>query len=152
MTRLSDHFSVSEFTYSETAARLGKEIVPTTQELVNLKRLCERLLEPIRVLLGKPIVVTSGLRPLWLNLAVGGSTNSAHTTGLAADLKVVGMTPVQFARWLQANAEAEDWPLDQCILEYGRWVHLSTADKPRMQFLTATMKDGKTTYWPGVIE
>ena len=152
MTQLSENFTVAEFTYSETAARLGKEIVPTIQELVNMKRLCTRLLQPVRALLGKTTIVTSGLRPIWLNLAIGGSTKSAHIDGLAADLRVVGMTPAQFARWLQMNAEAEDWPIDQCILEFGRWVHLSTGDKPRMQFLTAKSVNGRTVYLNGIVE
>jgi hypothetical protein len=97
------------------------------------------------------MVITSGLRPLWLNLQIGGSTNSAHLHGLAADVKVVGMRPDTFCRWIQQNAEAEDWKFDQCIKEFDAWTHLSVADKPRMQYLTAKKDHDKTIYVPGIV-
>ncbi len=152
MTQLTDHFFLREFLSSETAARLGQEIVPSAEEIANITRLCKTLLEPIRVKLGKPLVVTSGLRPLWLNLQIGGSTNSAHMHGLAADVKVVGMTPEVFCRWIQMHMEAEDWPIDQCILEFppNGWTHLSVRDAPRAQFLTARKEHDKTLYVPGI--
>lgn len=146
MTQLTPHFNLREFTFSETAARMGREVEPTQMQRANLQYLCERLLEPIRELLNKPVVITSGLRPQWLNDAVGGSPTSAHLTGLAADVRVVGQTPEQFCRWLQANAKAEDWPIDQCILEFGRWTHLAVAPRPKMQFLTAKKVNGRTVY------
>ncbi len=152
MTQLSAHFSLHEFLSSATAARLGKKIEPLPSEIDNLRHLCVSLLEPMRAKLGRPMVITSGLRPLWLNLAVGGSTRSAHMEGLAADIKIVGMRPAVFCRWIQQHAEAEDWPFDQCILEFGEWTHLSVAAKPRMQYLTAKKQDGKTVYLPGIME
>lgn len=152
--QITPHFALHEFLASETAARMGKLIVPTEQEIQNIELLCHSLLEPVRVMLGKPIVLLSGLRPPWLNMAVRGSRNSAHMHGLAADLKVVGMRPAEFARWLQANYEAEDWPIDQCILEFppNGWVHLSTAaSKPRKQFLTAIKVGTQTEYTRGIV-
>ena len=151
MTQLSDHFWLHEFTASETAARLGREIQPTDAQLANLKFLCQKLLEPVRVKLARPIVITSGLRPDWLNQAIGGSKNSAHMNGLAADIKVVGMRPAVFANWLQNNAAAEGWPIDQCILEFGQWTHLSTAPKPRHQWLTATRSADTVIYETGIV-
>jgi zinc D-Ala-D-Ala carboxypeptidase len=150
--KLSEHFSLHEFLASETAARMGRVITPTTQEVVNLTRLCQTLLEPIRARLGRPIVITSGLRPQWLNETIGGSKTSAHMRGFAADVKVVGMTPAVFCKWVQNNYEAEGWPVDQCILEFNQWTHLGIAEEPRQQFLTATHLPGVgTKYWPGII-
>lgn len=148
--KLTEHFFLHEFLSSETAARLGEEIVATPEEVENITKLCKTLLEPIRVLLGRPIVILSGLRPLWLNLAVGGSVNSAHMKGFAADIKVVGMSPEVFCRWIQQRMDAEDWPIDQCILEFGQWTHLSIGEKHRMQFLTAKRVGKSTVYSNGI--
>lgn len=145
MTQLTANFFLREFLFSETAARLGREIIPTDEQLSNLTRLCETLLEPIRVRLSRPIVITSGLRPPWLNEAIGGSPRSAHMDGLAADVKVVGMSPSVFVRWVRNNG----FIVDQCIEEFGQWTHLSVAQagaKPRGQFLIARKFNGKTVY------
>lgn len=145
MTQLSDHFSVRELTFSETAARMGHEVEPSPAQLANLKRLCVELLEPIRTQLGRPIVVSSGLRPPWLNVLVGGSMTSAHMDGLAADINAVGMSPSALARWIKNQGFA----VDQVIEEFGRWVHVSvnpTGVKPRNQYLTASKVSGETVY------
>lgn len=151
--KLSEHFSLNEFLSSETAARMGRAIVPTPEELENLTTLCTSLLEPIRCRLARPIVVTSGLRPLWLNTAIGGSKTSAHMKGLAADVKVVGMSPAVFCGWIKNHYEAEGWVFDQCILEFNQWTHLGLSATPRKQFLTASVDaNGKTNYRPGIVE
>ncbi len=142
MTQLSPHFSLHEFLSSETAARMGREVVPSPDELKNLARLCETLLEPIRVKLARPMVITSGLRPAWLNVAIGGSPKSAHMDGLAADVKIVGMSPATFCRWVRDNG----FTVDQCIEEFGQWSHLSIAPAPRNQYLTAKHVGGQTVY------
>ena len=148
---ISPHFLKREFTFSETAARMGREVIPTDLQWFNVERLCNDLLEPIRNRLGRVMVITSGVRPDWLNLAIGGSATSAHMDGLAADVKVAGMTPTVFARWVQNNG----FVVDQCIKEFDSWVHLSVAkagEKPRQQFLTARKVNGKTVYEQGINE
>jgi hypothetical protein len=145
---LSEHFWLHEFTSSETAARLGREIVPTSEQLKQLTRLCVEVLEPIRVRLNRPIVITSGLRPFWLNEAIGGSKTSAHMYGRAADVKAVGMSAATFAGWIKRNAD--DLPIDQVICEFGQWVHIGIADKPRGQYMTARNVNGKTEYIEGI--
>lgn len=147
---LSDHFTLEEFTRSQAAARLGREIVPTHAEVENIKALCVTILEPIRSRLGRAIVVTSGLRPEWLNVAIGGARKSAHMTGRAADIQAVGMTPTVFARWIRNQG----LPLDKCILEFpdssgGGWVHVQIAEgdnKPRNEYLLAKSVAGSTVY------
>jgi zinc D-Ala-D-Ala carboxypeptidase len=150
---LSEHFALEEFCTSQTAARMGRLIVPTPQIVENLRRLCVTLLEPIRVKLARPLVITSGYRPDWLNVAIGGSKTSSHMHGYAADLKVVGMSPPTFCRWVQNNAAVEGWPIDQCILEFppNGWTHLGIAERPRQQYLTALHEDGRTIYVNGVM-
>jgi zinc D-Ala-D-Ala carboxypeptidase len=135
--QLSTHFPLEEFTRSQLAARMGLTVVPTQADEANLTRLCETVLEPIRTLLGKPIVVSSGLRPIWLNDAAHGSKTSAHIDGRAADVYVSGMQASELARWIRNH----DFPeVDQCICEFGQWVHLAIAKRgeaPRRQYLTA---------------
>ena len=143
--QLSSHFSLPEFCSSQVAARMGLAIVPDNEQRANLERLCLTLLEPIRVALDKPMVISSGLRPQWLNEIIGGAANSAHMYGLAADVKVVGMSAQQFAAWVRAQGFPA---LDQCIEEFGQWVHLAIADgtKPRNQYLVASHIAGETHY------
>lgn len=153
MTQLSEHFHLDEFLISQTAARMGRVIVPSAQIVENLRRLCTTLLEPIRVKLGRSIVISSGYRPDWLNATIGGSKTSAHMHGYAADVKVVGMSPATFCRWVQSNAPIEGWPVDQCILEFppNGWTHLGIAERPRQQYLTAVSEEGRTVYLNGIM-
>jgi zinc D-Ala-D-Ala carboxypeptidase len=148
--RLSEHFWLREFLSSETAARMGREIEPTDAVLANLQRLCQQVLQPIRTKLGRSLVITSGYRPGWLNATIGGSATSAHMGGHAADIKVVGMEPYTFCRWVQQHAAAEGWPIDQCIQEFGQWTHIGTAVAPRNEYLTAKKIGGKTIYLRGI--
>lgn len=151
---LSAHFSLSEFLYSETAARMGREIEPTAADIQNLTRLCVTVLEPLREVLGRPLIITSGLRPLWLNLAIGGSRTSAHMDGRAADLQVHGMAPIEVCRTVQRL----QLPVDQCIQEFpdasgGGWAHLgieAAGAKLRAEYLTARVVDGRTKYEVGI--
>lgn len=59
-------------------------------------------LEDLRTIIDEPIVVTSGLRCKEYNQKVGGSPKSKHLSGLAADISVKHLTPVQiaYAAWL----------------------------------------------------
>jgi zinc D-Ala-D-Ala carboxypeptidase len=144
MTQLSKHFALQEFTASQTAERMGREIIAPPEVVANLRRLCNEVLEPARSLLGIPFFVSSGYRPAWLNAAIGGSKTSAHMDGRAADIKVAGMSSPAFARWLHARG----LPTDQ-VIEEGTWVHIGIAadgKAPRRELLTATFKDGKATY------
>ena len=151
MTQLSAHFSLEEFITSQTAARMGRVIEPTELDVRNLARLCETVLEPLRVALGRPLIITSGLRPLWLNESIGGSKSSAHMDGRAADIQVHGLSPLQVC---QKVAELR-LPVDQCIHEFppAGWCHVGIAPpdaRPRNQYMTARVLSGRTVYELGV--
>lgn len=59
--RISPNFDLSEFTTSQTAARLGISNVPPGYVIENLAKTAE-LLEEVRKVLGKPILISSGYR------------------------------------------------------------------------------------------
>jgi len=69
--KVSEHFALAEFTRSESAKRHGVSNEPTPEHLENLKVLCEKVLEPIRVKFG-PINISSGYRSKALNHYIGG--------------------------------------------------------------------------------
>ena len=80
------YFTIEECSVSASYPRLV--VVPKggSTEYNNLKNLIEKLLDPVREKLGKPIIVTSGYRNEKLNKAVGGAKNSNHLYGCAADI------------------------------------------------------------------
>jgi uncharacterized protein YcbK (DUF882 family) len=55
-------------------------------------------LEAIREAVGKPVNITSGYRCPEHNAKVGGEPNSFHVRGMAADIRVAGMTPAELYR------------------------------------------------------
>lgn len=129
---MSRYFTLAEMTVSETAARKGLDNTPTGEALENLKRTMLQM-DRIRAALGKPIVVTSGYRSPAVNKAVGGSATSAHCKGLAVDFTCPGFgTPLEVAKAVAALGIE----FDQLIHEYGTWVHIGFAEKPRRQLLT----------------
>ena len=90
--QLTKHFTLQEMTASETAARRGFDNTPNATETANLVRTAE-LLEEVRALLGKPILVNSAFRSKQVNDAVGSRDTSQHRLGCAADIRVPGMNP-----------------------------------------------------------
>lgn len=153
---LSPHFDLQEFLVSETAARMGREVDATEGVAFNLQRLCNLVLEPVREYVERPIVITSGYRPEWLNNVVNGSKTSAHMSGCAADIIAPGMPASVLANRIAFMAAmlGDVMQIDQLILEFGRWVHIGIAEEgnePRGELLTARYVDGRTVYDPGII-
>ena len=144
---MPDNFTIEELIFSQTAARNGIDNSPSEDIIINLTRLAWNL-QAIRDGLGKPVIVSSGYRCPYLNNAIGGSKTSAHMKGLAADINVPGMTPLDLSIWIAENIP----DYDQVIHEFGRWVHFGLSDVPRGQLLTAMKEDGKTVYKNGLIE
>lgn len=82
------------------------------------------VLEILRTKIEKPIIVTSGYRtPEW-NRKVGGAKYSYHMRGMAADIKVYGMTPKEVANELDKIV-----PDKYGIIVYESWVHFDTRTK-----------------------
>ena len=132
--QLSEHFTLEELTRSEVAERKGLDNTPNALEISNLVRLAG-LLEEVRSLLNKPIMLNSGFRSKAVNDSVGSRDTSQHRIGCAADIRVPGMTPKQVVEAVIAS----NIGYDQIIEEFGSWTHISVPDTaarpPRKQAL-----------------
>lgn len=84
----SDYFTLSELTKSATAQRLKIDNTPSSDIIRNLQYGVDMVLDPLRRLYGKPIIITSGYRCPLLNQAVGGVKTSWHQRGCAADIHI----------------------------------------------------------------
>ena len=88
---LSPHFCLDEFTKSSTAMKHGIKNTPPQEAVDNLKALCQGCLEPLRMALDLPIIITSGYRTKALNsMLAHSSERSQHMLGQAADFVVQG--------------------------------------------------------------
>ena len=147
--QLSKHFTLDEFTFSQTAIRNGLDNTPSPAVIANLQNLCNNLLEPLRLRVG-PIRITSGYRSSLVNSRVGGAVDSQHLYGEAADIVVPGMSVYDVACLVR-----DEFLYDQVIQEFGRWTHVSLRMLPtqnRKMPLTAMLKNGKTVYVGGILE
>jgi Peptidase M15 len=68
-------------------------IIPAAQITSNIVKLAYKLDEIRELFGGKPITITSWLRPPEVNRAVGGVRNSQHLLGWAADIQIQGLDP-----------------------------------------------------------
>lgn len=59
------------------------------------------VLESVRYYYDLPVIITSGCRCAAHNATVGGSANSQHLLGRAADIVVKGMSPDAVANYLE---------------------------------------------------
>ena len=89
------NFTISELIYSEIAMMNNIDNIPSVKHLDNLLNLIFYCLQPIRNILNKPMIVTSGYRCEKLNLLVGGKINSQHKIGCAIDFVVKNMSVSQ---------------------------------------------------------
>ena len=146
---LSDHFSLDEFTASQTATRNGIKNTPSETVVENLRMLAA-LLEQVRELLGGGAIhISSGYRSLALNRHIGSSDSSAHVRGYAADFTCPAFgTPIEVAKKIAES----NLKFDQLIYESGAnpWVHISCDPQNRRQLLTARFEHGHTYYTTGI--
>ncbi len=154
MTQLTKNFSLHELTKSETATRHDMENNPGPAEIANLTELAGKVLQPIRDHYQKGVHINSGFRHPDVNAKVGGSRTSDHCKGMAADLEIPGVANADLAAWVKDNLD-----FTQLILEFytpgipdSGWVHVSyDPGNLKKQVMTATRKDGKTVYLPGLV-
>ena len=130
--QLTEHFSLQELTRSEVGLRKGISNEPPPEIIANLTELALAL-EKVREVLGHPIHINSAYRSPKVNSAVGGSKNSAHMQGYAADLTCEGYgTPREVCHAIMDSTI----DYDQVICEYDAWCHFSIAPTMRRMALT----------------
>ena len=123
--QLSEHFTLEEFTFSQTAARKGIDNDPPATMYLTLKRTAAGM-EQVRSLLGAPIKITSAYRCLSLNAAIGSKNTSQHTKGEAVDFTCAVGDP----KTIVARIMSSDIKFDQLICEFDSWTHISVTNQP----------------------
>lgn len=110
--QIAKYFKVKEF-----ACKDGSPVVFIDDYLYTI-------LDILRNKLGKPVIITSGYRtPAW-NAKCGGAKYSYHMRGMAADIRVNGMTAKELAKELDKIVESS------CgIIVYNNWVHFDVRNK-----------------------
>lgn len=152
--KLTQHFTVEEFTASSTAARLGIDnSLPAA--LLTQANLTAQMMERIRSFLsgraGEDIAVltSSGYRCLALNRAIGSSDTSDHPRMMAVDFKAPKFgSPLAVCKALVPHMT--ELGIGQLIYEH-TWVHVSSRvpDKAINRVLTV---QGRNQYAAGIVE
>ena len=90
-TKLSNNFTVAEFACKGSGCC---STVKIDSELVEY-------LQAIRDHFKKPVIINSGYRCPTHNKRIGGTTNSKHTQGTAADIAINGVAPAEVAKYAE---------------------------------------------------
>ena len=116
------YFTIEEL--SKTSTELPN--VPTEEHKRNLCLLVEKVLDPLRIVYGKPIYVTSGYRSKEVNKKVGGVTTSLHLKGCAADITTKDKTyNIMLYYLLMWMATFDGMNVTKVINEKGgKWIHI----------------------------
>lgn len=133
--QITEHFTLSEFTNSATAAKRHISNSPNIEQYTALKYGCDMILEPLRRLIKRPIHITSGFRCEKLNTAVGGVKDSYHMKGQAVDIHVSSEKDAQ-EMW---SALKKLPSVDKALFEHSngaRWLHVQwrITESPRHYF------------------
>ncbi|HEY9542441.1 D-Ala-D-Ala carboxypeptidase family metallohydrolase [Prevotella sp.] len=132
--RLTPHFTLEEMTRSATARRYHVDNTPSPEAVHNLRRLCTKVLEPLRKEFG-PIRVTSGYRSEWLNRMVGGATHSQHIFGEACDIHIPSRAKgIEMLEFIFMTLD-----YDQLLFEHNlqgaEWIHVSYREGHNRQIM-----------------
>jgi zinc D-Ala-D-Ala carboxypeptidase len=138
--KLSPHFSLDEFTDSDTALRLGIDNSLPDNLLQTAKETAE-MMEGIRgFLIGLPIIVSSGYRCLQLNSAIGSSSTSHHILMKAIDFKAPEYgSPYDIC--VALVDQMDKLGIGQMIQEHS-WVHVSAKMPSKLINRVLTLRGG----------
>jgi zinc D-Ala-D-Ala carboxypeptidase len=144
---LSEHFTLAEFTHSDTATAYGIDNTPTPEALDQLHETAA-LLEEVRAICGnQAVTISSGYRCPQLNSMIGGAANSAHLYGCAADFTIPAFgSPLEICRKLESRMD--ELAIDQLIYENASWVHIGRAIPPNTvpRYMALTINGGSTVH------
>lgn len=136
--KLSDSFYLSELLASQTAERNSIDNTPTPVAFTHLVGSVDNLWQPVRELLGVPMLITSGYRGEKLNALVGGKPSSAHQHGYAIDFHAPKFGSTRdIVKHLAGELPKRGIKFDQLIIEYpnspNSWVHLAWKNQYGLQ-------------------
>lgn len=117
-TQLTPNFNITEFHCQGTSCGCA--------ETLHDPVLSEQL-QKIRNHFGKPLHITSGYRCEKHNATIGGTANSRHTKGQAADFYISGVEPGEIARFAESIGILG-------IGLYDSFVHIDTRQKKSFWF------------------
>lgn len=120
------YFKMCEFLDSQTAK--SNKIVNMflcAEHIDNMLAMVDDILDPLREMFGKPILVNSGYRVPELNSLVRGSASSMHKVGMAVDITAINpIENMHLFNMIQSNFE-----FDQVIIyvrdNIVRFIHIS---------------------------
>ena len=120
------YFKMREFLDSQTAK--SSKIVNMflcAEHIDNILAMVDDILDPLREMFGKPILVNSGYRVPELNSLVGGSASSMHKVGMAVDITAIN--PIENMHLFKLLVS--DFEFDQVIIyvrdNIVRFIHIS---------------------------
>ena len=144
--QLTNNFSLEELTITNT----GLKNNPNKEQIANLDKLSENILQPLRDHFRVPIHISSGFRTIEVNKAIKGAKNSDHLKGMAVDIdqpSTSRVTNKMIFDWIRENLKFR-----QLISEFGTednpgWIHVSYNEADNKgEILRADKKEGKTVY------
>ena len=150
MENISKNITYAEAIHSQTAKRKGIDNTPNPTQVENMKLTAEKIFQPLREWVCKPIKINSFFRSPELNTVIGGSAKSQHCKGQALDIddRFGHVSNAEMYNWIKENLN-----YDQMIWEFGddknpNWVHVSYVNDEdnRNRCLKAYKEKGKTWY------
>lgn len=133
--KITEHFTLEEFTASQTAARRGIDN-SLPDRLFSIAGETLMMMERIRAALSEhagrevPVNISSGYRCTALNRAIGGSPTSDHVRAMATDWTARKFgDPYGICQFLAPRVD--ELGIGQLIHEFGAWVHVSTKTPSR---------------------
>jgi len=145
--KLSEHFTLEEMIFSDTALRHGIDNTPNQEQIIKLTYLASKM-EEVRVLTGA-LHINSGYRCLALNRALKSKDTSQHLKCEADDARsLVGLTALQLCMMVSTSTIR----FDQLIYEFESWMHISFVNeadgrKPRHSIITINHRG----IFPGIV-
>lgn len=120
-------FRPSEFFLSSTADKLGISNFPDDPEVfINLLKLINNILVPVRKRINMPIIISSGYRCPKLNTAVGGAAHSYHMFGRAVDIYCANNKTLDEAIVAVNNANLKaHLPVLKEFIRYKNFIHIA---------------------------
>lgn len=178
--QLSTHFDLEEFIESREARVYGLDNTPDAPAIERLKYTASQL-EHVRLVLGTPLIITSGYRCPALNCVTGGAMTKESLEKLVNDFpgkEVVRQSYLRLtehrynssdSQHLRGEAadviaprfgspiavcravEASDVRFDQLIYEYGGWMHISFTAERKPRRSVLTYKRGVNGPLAGIV-